>query len=70
LAISPWIFFFLTSRVCKCFSSSSVWISPIGFFCYTGLVDINWCSLSLSWKLFISPMNLKDRLVGHGLLGW
>jgi hypothetical protein len=64
------IYSFLTSHVCDCFSSSSLWNIPLSIFFDAGLVDINHFSLSLSWTVLISPSILKDSFDGCRILVW
>jgi hypothetical protein len=54
---------FLGSHVCDCFSSSSVWNILLSIFCNSGLVDMNYYSLFLFWKVLISPLRLKGSFL-------
>jgi hypothetical protein len=61
---------FLTSPVCDCFASSFMWNISLCIFCNAGLVDKDHFSLSLSFKVFISSLRLKDSFSGYRILVW
>jgi hypothetical protein len=54
----------LAPHICDCFSSSSMSIVPLSILFNAGLVDMNFFNLSLSQKIFISSLRLKDRFAG------
>jgi hypothetical protein len=43
---------------------------PLSIFCNVGLMDLNHLGLSLSWKVRISLLKLKDSFVGCSILDW
>jgi hypothetical protein len=56
------LFFLYSSRLSLV--SSSIYKSPLSIFCNAGLVVTNFFSISLLWKVLISPSIRKDSFAG------
>jgi hypothetical protein len=45
------------------------WISPFSILCNAWLFPMKSFSLSLTWKIFICPLRMKDSFARYNILG-